>query len=559
MKKIAIYTRVSTEEQKVKGISLHDQKQRGIEFCKRNNFDYEIFEDGGISGEDPIEKRPELKRLLELLFDNKKKINDDEIEEFYGIYVIEIDRLSRNTKVSRIIKEILISNNIKLFVSEGKETNFEDPNENLMFELKSLLSEFENMKTKVRIKSALKRNVIDGKVGGGKLIPFGYSKDSNKKLIVNEFESNIIKLIFNLSLEGKGTKVIADHLNKNNIPTKREILNAPMKVKNKQKVHFIWRDAVVYKILTNPIYKGERLFKGEIYKSPIIIDPNIFDSIQELLKKRKYTKNTTNKYFYLLKGIIYCGKCDSRMYGRKREDLSDNQYICSSQRYKGEFCGNRGINITKIENIVVDSIIKLPKHYEDFIVRSYNDDYIKNNLKVIELFKYMKSSLEIEVKNLLELFSSSLINKKQVIEVVNQKNLEIDKLDNDIIIKETHLNSKKNDEELLILIKKVAQDLKRNKGDNNIIKNIVTGIIDKIKIQWIEDENKLIHYVMIDYLFNYKTGVKITKSLNVNYNKSGYSFRFKELKNEMILSVTSPNRRYIKDLKSNTPPLIFRK
>jgi hypothetical protein len=65
---------------------------------------------------------------------------------------------------------------------------------------------------------------------------------------------------------------------------------------------------------------------------------------------------------------------------------------------------------------------------------------------------------------------------------------------------------------------------------------------------------------MIDYLFNHKTGVKITKSLDVNYNKSGYSFRFKELKNEVILSITSPNRRYkINDIKSNTPPLILKK
>ena len=560
MKKIAIYTRVSTEEQKIKGISLHDQKQRGIDFCKRNNFEYEIFEDGGISGEDPIEKRPELNRLLERLLDNKKKVNDLEIEDFYGIYVIEIDRLSRNTKVSRIIKEVLISNNIKLFVSEGKEANFEDPNENLMFELKSLLSEFENMKTKVRIKNALKRNIIDGKVGGGKLIPFGYTKDSNKKLIVDEFEANIVKLIFNLSLDGKGTKVIADYLNDNNIPTKRGILNAPMKVKDKQKVNFVWRDAVVYRILTNPIYKGERLYKGEIYNSPVIIEPNIFDSIQELLKKRKNTKNTTNKYFYLLKGIIYCGKCGSRMYGRKRADLSDNQYICSSQRFKGEFCGNRGINITKIEGIIVDSIINLPKDYENFISINYSDVSFQNKSKAINFYNLIKLKLEDEVKNLVELFATNLISKKQVVESINKKNKEIEDLNKTIIDIETNLNNKKNDEDLLILIKKVSQDLRKNKNDNDIIKNIVTGLIDKVSIQWREDEGKLIHYVKIDYLFNHKTGVKITKSLDVNYNKSGYSFRFKELKNEMIVSITTPNRRYdIKDLKNDTPPFIYRK
>jgi hypothetical protein len=99
-----------------------------------------------------------------------------------------------------------------------------------------------------------------------------------------------------------------------------------------------------------------------------------------------------------------------------------------------------------------------------------------------------------------------------------------------------------------------------SRGLGDVYKRQVTGLIEKIKVQWFEDDNKLIHYVMIDYLFNHKTGVKITKSLDVNYNKSGYSFRFKELKNEVIISITSPNRRYrINDIKSNTPPSIFKK
>ena len=51
---------------------------------------------------------------------------------------------------------------------------------------------------------------------------------------------------------------------------------------------FLWRDSVIYKILTNSIYKGERLFVGKVYNSPVIISPEIFDSVQLLLKKRNY-------------------------------------------------------------------------------------------------------------------------------------------------------------------------------------------------------------------------------------------------------------------------------
>ena len=349
MRKIGIYTRVSTEEQKSKGISLHDQEQRGIEFCIENNYEYELFEDGGISGETPIEKRPQLNLLIEKLLAKPKKIDGADVHEFFGIYVTEIDRLTRDTRIGRFIKETLIENKIKLFVSDGKETNFDDPSENLLFELKGLLSEFENKKTKVRIRNTLKRNAIDGKAGGGKLLNYGYTKDKLKILIVNNEEAAIVKKVFKLSLDGYGTRKIAQLLNDEKILTKRMTENASMKVRTQKTVTFIWRDSVIYKILTNPIYKGKRLYKGEFYDCPAIINEHAFDAVQVLLKERKNTKNTTNKYFYLLKGLIYCARCGSRMYGRKRLDLSDNQYICSSQRYSQKYCGNRGINIDKIE------------------------------------------------------------------------------------------------------------------------------------------------------------------------------------------------------------------
>ena len=58
--KIGIYTRVSTEEQKKTGISLRDQELRGIEFCIKNGYEYEVFSDGGYSGELYLEFRPSL-------------------------------------------------------------------------------------------------------------------------------------------------------------------------------------------------------------------------------------------------------------------------------------------------------------------------------------------------------------------------------------------------------------------------------------------------------------------------------------------------------------------
>ena len=151
--KIGIYTRVSTEEQKKTGISLRDQEQRGIEFCIRNGYEYEVFSDGGYSGELNIEQRPELNRLVEKLLSKPKEID--------GIFVVDIDRLTRDAKVGFLLKQIFIEYDIKLFNVDGFEINLRDENEDLMMGIKFLLSSFELKKLRVRIKRSLERNVKD--------------------------------------------------------------------------------------------------------------------------------------------------------------------------------------------------------------------------------------------------------------------------------------------------------------------------------------------------------------------------------------------------------------
>ena len=119
-------------------------------------------------------------------------------------------------------------------------------------------------------------------------------------------------------------------------------------------------------------------------------------------------------------------------------------------------CGSKE---SQKESVSVESIINLPKHYEDYIVRSYSEDTINYELKSIEGLKLVKSSIEDEAKKLVELFTSSnLTNKNQVIESLNQKNSDIEKLNNRITEIEYKIVDKKNDEDLLILIKNCANN-----------------------------------------------------------------------------------------------------
>jgi len=85
--KIAIYTRVSTEEQVREGTSLDVQREYLEKYTKREGYEiYKVYSDEGISGYS--DKRPALQELLK----------DAKLRRFDLAIAYKIDRFSRNLK-----------------------------------------------------------------------------------------------------------------------------------------------------------------------------------------------------------------------------------------------------------------------------------------------------------------------------------------------------------------------------------------------------------------------------------------------------------------------------
>lgn len=511
--KIGIYTRVSTEKQKEKGISLEDQKMRGIDFCLKNNYDYIVFEDGGLSGNLPIDKRPGLNLLIEKIYN----------KEIQGVFIVDWSRLSRNQNEGFLIKEILKKDSIRLFEPSG-EIILTDDSTDLLYGIKILLSSYERKRISLNIKRNLETNVRNGKVGGGLLINYGYTKDENKMLIIDPIESEVVKLIYKLCIEGKGTRVISNYLNEHNIPTKRmNVKNSSMNVKGKKKSDFLWRDSVVYNILTNPIYKGERQYSGKTYFSPKIIDKEVFDLVQEILSRRKNFKDTTNKYFYLLKGLIRCLECESRFYGRKREDLSDNQYICSSQRYTKTFCGTRGININRLDDYVWNSILTLPNDLRNHISDEGGNKFSEENNKKLLILNNELKKLYRRKDKLLLLYTEKDIGFELIKKNLNEILTKTEKIKQTIrlINKTMDLTSNKNHivDYINSIIKLKEGEVYNEENKQRIIRNLVTFI----GIKWNKKSN--IHFIWIEYKIDKMTEFLMRKNIKVKYKKSGWRFK----------------------------------
>src|SRR5579862_8530841 len=94
---VAVYVRVSTEEQRERQ-SIETQREFAGKFCDLHSLKiHEIYADDGFSGTIPVEKRPGARRLLE----------DARRGKFDQILVFKLDRIGRDTSlILAIVNEL---------------------------------------------------------------------------------------------------------------------------------------------------------------------------------------------------------------------------------------------------------------------------------------------------------------------------------------------------------------------------------------------------------------------------------------------------------------------
>ena len=100
---VAIYVRVSSQDQKNEGVSVDIQKNMGIEFCERNGYEYRIYDkDLGKSSMKGREFRKDYAKL----------VDDIRLGIIKGVWVYGIDRLMRGIVEYEFFKELVLSNSI---------------------------------------------------------------------------------------------------------------------------------------------------------------------------------------------------------------------------------------------------------------------------------------------------------------------------------------------------------------------------------------------------------------------------------------------------------------
>lgn len=424
MKKVAIFARVSTEDKQDYERQISDlTKVILFEGYEQNQI--EIFAEK-ISGYKKNEDRPELTRLVNLI--------ENEPNIFDAIYVTEVSRLGRNPRFTKEIIEKfcdlkvpikILNPNLNTLNPDGSRNNFV----HIMLAIAIEFSDIESKTMKTRMKSGKIQAVKSGKVAGNNQA-YGYA-NVDKMQVIDEDEAMVVEKIFQLYIEGKGTRVIAGILNDMKIPTRLAKTHKDKKVSfektgiEKSGADILWDGNTILQIIKNSIYKGTRIFKGEKIAIKEIISEEIWEKANSI-RTTKTHRNYLTSYTYLLKDICYCGKCGKKYLGTYNEKKRNEFYRCVSFLKKGQQCGNSGININLIESVIYHQLIQS----ENLLKYLDNPNDILNQIKVdlkdAELQLKLNSNLLASKKNELErLLDLYLKDSKYKTELFSKKETEI--------------------------------------------------------------------------------------------------------------------------------------
>ncbi len=432
MKKVALYCRVSSDDQKERETieNQTDILKTYIEMKDELEI-YDEFLDDGVSGTVPFKNRPAGKRLLA----------DGKEGKFDAILVYKIDRFGRDTLSGLSAVELLRSFDIEI-ISLTEPFDLNTPTGRFQFITYLNMAELERNNILDRMFLGATRAAKQGKWLGG-IVPFGYTVNKDKFLEVNEDEAIIVRKIFDMYINEKmNTLDIAVYLNSVGIPC-----NYASRGTGKRNVNnrSIWGSSSIQRILSSTTYMGvheygkrsSRRKETIIRKVPSIIPIEVFDKTKKMrqLNMKISKRNSPNRDF-LLRTLIKCGKCKRTYYGSFYKDSADI-YTCSGKRSEnkkiyGFSCDAINLNADTIEEYVWTVCKDIMINFEDYIIEDDSCNAESDLNSKLEVLNKQILELDNEKSNVLKLFRKNIINEKELNEQLKDIKKELNRL-NDII------------------------------------------------------------------------------------------------------------------------------
>lgn len=389
-KRVAAYARVSTDnaEQLSSYEAQVDYYTRYIKGKDEWEF-VDIYTDEGISGTS-MKNREGFKHMIADALEGKIDL----------ILTKSVSRFARNTVDTLTTVRQLKEKNVEVYFEKENIYTLDTKGE-LLITIMSSLAQEESRNISLNTTWGQRKRFADGKINLPYKAFLGYEKGPDGLPQIVEDQAKIVRLIYQLFLEGKTPTGIARYLTSCNIPT-------PASRKN-------WTGSTVTSILTNEKYKGDAILQktytedfltkkikvnnGEIQMYYIenshsaIVSPETYELVQEEFRRRKAAGNCTSAINCFASRIV-CGDCGG-FYGRKTwhagSKYASRVWHCNNKFEKRKYCSTPHLKEETVKKIFTDAFNSLIKNkveilygYDAIIAQVTDVTNLKKECKQIE-------------------------------------------------------------------------------------------------------------------------------------------------------------------------------
>ena len=312
--RVAAYCRVSTDSEE----QINSYKNQLAFYTEKINSKAEwkfagVYADEGITGTS-MKHREDFKRMLRACREGRIDL----------ILCKSVSRFGRNSvDVLRTIRALRERGIGVMFEKEAVDTR--TMNSELILAFHSAFSQSESESISGNVRWGLRKAYENGTIQIGPNL-YGFRREKDGPVLVDEEKAAVIRQIAQWFLDGDSLHTIADKLAQRHIPS--------------PKGKDTWSTVTLRSLLTNEKYKGDALLQktyrpslfsdravqndGDLPKYyvegvlPRIIEPEVFDRVQEELAKRGAKRPTSEKAKtpfgrysgkYALSTLVVCGKC----------------------------------------------------------------------------------------------------------------------------------------------------------------------------------------------------------------------------------------------------------
>lgn len=368
--RVALYIRVSGEEQKIKGLSLEAQQERLEEYAREKGWlIVGVYIDAAKTARKNMHKRAEFQKMIEA-------VKRDEVDL---LLFCRLDRWFRSVADYYKVMEILQAHGCD-WKTIDEEYDTTSANGRLYINVKLSIAQNEADICGERIDVVFDSKIAHGTVVSGSC-PFGYRVNEEKRLEVVPEEAGIVQDAFNYfesTISQRGT------------------------VKHIRETYGVnWCLATFRRMLSETLYTGiyDRGGRRNENFCPATISREQFDRVQVLLSRN--ARSAPSGRVYIFTSVVKCAECDHNLVGLQTKGIF--YYRCNQHFQRGKCPHKKQVREDYIEKWLFDNL-------ESELNRVRLEWEVKMAEKKKAVLRTDKAALKRKLTKLKELYVNELID-----------------------------------------------------------------------------------------------------------------------------------------------------